>query len=1204
MRAASETTPKKSRSAANVHCATAAARSSSRPECHVRICAVCNDDESASLGVGADESDDPIVACDECGMTVHADCYGRSYVKQSVTKGGKCGPSLFRCALCAAGLSADDTPPCLLCGEANLQNRAMKATATEEDAHNGVETRPGGRGAASSASAAAAKKGAVGWAHLTCVLYIQGPFLYHDDEARRDGVAGIGYIEKKRWDLRCALCDARGLLADRGMKALAGVGVPSGLRSLISAIPHASINGAPMQCSNIGCSVPFHPLCGREAGWMLSAEPTAQDDVRLRGYCGAHSSDDHLRVQAIYESACTMCGRSDREDSSLLCDDCDGVFHMDCLTPPMTAIPEGQWYCPKCSKRRAVLGTVVELKSSSSSHRVGGRAAGPLGGSPGGGASGGKKGGGKTNNSSAARLRSERFVALSERILDAMPVPSALAVSDDEDEDEEEDVIHRSDSRRAVAALFGDEEKEGEEDDGDADSDDDGAAGAVRRPASAAARGKSSSASGAAGAAASGPGSRKRARQTTMEAAPGASSRLSGKSASAGGRKLLRAGSSLSSAAATSHTGSYTVSPASIWARGPLTLRDANAALADAPPTHVLQTASLLRSHVRMFPTWGAYARSGFSLLLFGFGAKSGVAEALAAHTAPSARLVIAHGSHPLCSVRPILEACRGGGGSSSSSSGGCGTTNSALSGGGEGGVIAEPKKRRGRPRKVTLPGGTSSSSGPPSSGAGGGRRGRGGRGRGRPRASARHDPTSSLYDPFDAAATAYDHDDNGNNSEEEEGMGGEEEESGYDGNGNEVIGGDDLEAAEGAHLSAAAAAGDGASLFASSLPSYSAIAGGSPARVTRGQASGGASAAIASPFSTAADTTAAGSFRIVRSSSSASPGIAAAAAAYGAAVGGGDGDSSGAWAEALACGDALVSSAASPQSHSRVWSGDKSAPTALDGNAGLTPGHTAAGSLFPSRGGGLIDAIRRTAKASGMDKVASAYSRQRSGVQLIKLRTGEYRRPTAEEMEEAADAAAAAQTASDAAWLSGTAYSSSCSGGAASSPSPSPSYAASIGSSYMYVEGGTVNDSACAPAFSFAPAPISTLLVIHGIDGAAFREPNSLRTLVGGLPLGTRIIGTVDHVSAALLFDETLMNRAQFVSIHTRVCAVGCVPREAFPYAVWGVSMLEHTFEYCWGMNTSTAAPPRCIHALNDDTRALCEIFYVCLMPDHHTLH
>ena len=67
------------------------------------------------------------------------------------------------------------------------------------------------------------------------------------------------------------------------------------------------------------------------------------------------------------------------------------------------------------------------------------------------------------------------------------------------------------------------------------------------------------------------------------------------------------------------------------------------------------------------------------------------------------------------------------------------------------------------------------------------------------------------------------------------------------------------------------------------------------------------------------------------------------------------------------------------------------------------------------------------------MDKVASAYSRQRSGVQLIKLRTGEYRRPTAEEMEEAADAAAAAQTASDAAWLSGTAYSSSCSGGAAS---------------------------------------------------------------------------------------------------------------------------------------------------------------------------
>lgn len=32
----------------------------------------------------------------------------------------------------------------------------------------------------------------------------------------------------------------------------------------------------------------------------------------------------------------------------LLCDKCDSGFHTACLRPPLMAIPDGNWFCPKC----------------------------------------------------------------------------------------------------------------------------------------------------------------------------------------------------------------------------------------------------------------------------------------------------------------------------------------------------------------------------------------------------------------------------------------------------------------------------------------------------------------------------------------------------------------------------------------------------------------------------------------------------------------------------------------------------------------------------------------------------------------------------------------------------------------------------------------------------------------------------------------
>ena len=47
---------------------------------------------------------------------------------------------------------------------------------------------------------------------------------------------------------------------------------------------------------------------------------------------------------------CFICGLADREEMMLLCDCCDTGWHMDCLSTPLTSVPDGDWKCPKCTK--------------------------------------------------------------------------------------------------------------------------------------------------------------------------------------------------------------------------------------------------------------------------------------------------------------------------------------------------------------------------------------------------------------------------------------------------------------------------------------------------------------------------------------------------------------------------------------------------------------------------------------------------------------------------------------------------------------------------------------------------------------------------------------------------------------------------------------------------------------------------------------
>lgn len=45
---------------------------------------------------------------------------------------------------------------------------------------------------------------------------------------------------------------------------------------------------------------------------------------------------------------CKSCGKED--DNVLLCDACDDAYHMNCLTPAIEGVPDGNWFCPACAE--------------------------------------------------------------------------------------------------------------------------------------------------------------------------------------------------------------------------------------------------------------------------------------------------------------------------------------------------------------------------------------------------------------------------------------------------------------------------------------------------------------------------------------------------------------------------------------------------------------------------------------------------------------------------------------------------------------------------------------------------------------------------------------------------------------------------------------------------------------------------------------
>lgn len=50
----------------------------------------------------------------------------------------------------------------------------------------------------------------------------------------------------------------------------------------------------------------------------------------------------------IYGTGCLACGEDDDHANLLLCEGCNAEYHTYCLSPPLRAVPAGDWFCAKC----------------------------------------------------------------------------------------------------------------------------------------------------------------------------------------------------------------------------------------------------------------------------------------------------------------------------------------------------------------------------------------------------------------------------------------------------------------------------------------------------------------------------------------------------------------------------------------------------------------------------------------------------------------------------------------------------------------------------------------------------------------------------------------------------------------------------------------------------------------------------------------
>lgn len=116
---------------------------------------------------------------------------------------------------------------------------------------------------------------------------------------------------------------------------------------------------------------PSELMMSQKKSWQLemrrqskSSSRSRRNDKR-RSHLSAATVPTYLTeglvaVDPFQLSTCCVCGGIEDEDLIILCDGpgCNSEVHMYCLSPVMTAVPEGDWFCESCDR----LGTTVQLR--------------------------------------------------------------------------------------------------------------------------------------------------------------------------------------------------------------------------------------------------------------------------------------------------------------------------------------------------------------------------------------------------------------------------------------------------------------------------------------------------------------------------------------------------------------------------------------------------------------------------------------------------------------------------------------------------------------------------------------------------------------------------------------------------------------------------------------------------------------------------
>lgn len=68
---------------------------------------------------------------------------------------------------------------------------------------------------------------------------------------------------------------------------------------------------------------------------------------------------EQARCYMLFDAKCHVCKCANDADNMLLCNDCDTGWHLFCLDPPLSKIPNGHWTCPICATKKLQQDNVV-----------------------------------------------------------------------------------------------------------------------------------------------------------------------------------------------------------------------------------------------------------------------------------------------------------------------------------------------------------------------------------------------------------------------------------------------------------------------------------------------------------------------------------------------------------------------------------------------------------------------------------------------------------------------------------------------------------------------------------------------------------------------------------------------------------------------------------------------------------------------------